>query len=388
MTEVILVTEKLYYIDGETREFTATVVSCTPDGGAWAVELDRTAVFPGGGGQEADTGTINGLSIIGMREENEIVYHILPAPLEQGSTVTGTVDWAMRFPRMQGHSGEHIFSGTVHRLYGGENVGFHMGAGTMTLDFSVELTAEQLERCELEANRAVWANIPVNSLLPDADTLAHMEYRSKKELTGRVRIVEIPGVDMCACCAPHVAHTGEIGAIKVVDSMRHRGGTRISLICGEAALRDYVGLHRVNAHVSALLSAKRLETDAAVERVLRESEEKHAEVTRLRREILSLKAASIPETVGNICLFEPDMDMVTLRELVNAGVAKCTGVCAAFSGEDGAYKYIIGSASTDLRAAAKEINAAISGRGGGSPAMIQGTSTASRAELEAYFLGR
>lgn len=381
-------TEKLYYIDGETREFTARVVSCTPDGGAWAVELDRTAVFPGGGGQEADTGTINGLPIIGMREENEIVYHILPAPLEQGSTVTGTVDWALRFPRMQGHSGEHIFSGTVHRLYGGENVGFHMGAGAMTIDFSVELTAEQLEQCELEANRAVWADIPVNSLLPDADTLAHMEYRSKKELTGRVRIVEIPGVDMCACCAPHVAHTGEIGSIKVVDSMRHRGGTRISLICGEAAWRDYAELHRVNARVSALLSAKRLETDVAVERVLRESEEKHAEVTRLRREILSLKAAAIPETEGNICLFEPDMDMVTLRELVNEGVGKCSGVCAAFSGEDGAYKYIIGSASTDLRAAAKEINAAISGRGGGSAAMIQGTSTASRAELEAYFLKR
>lgn len=381
-------TEKLYYIDGDTREFTARVLKCTPENGAWSVELDRTAVFPGGGGQEADSGTINGLPIIGMREEDETVYHILPAPVEEGSTVTGTVDWTLRFPRMQGHSGEHIFSGTVHRLYGGENVGFHMGAGAMTIDFSVELTAEQLERCELEANRAVWSNLPVNSLLPDADTLAHMEYRSKKELTGRVRIVEIPGVDMCACCAPHVKHTGEIGAIKVLDSMRHRGGTRISLICGEAAWRDYAELHRVNAHVSALLSAKRLETDAAVERVMRESEEKYAEVTRLRREVLSLKAAAIPETEGNICLFEPDMDMVTLRELVNAGVQKCTGVCAAFSGEDGVYKYIIGSASTDLRAAAKEINAAISGRGGGSAAMIQGTSTATREALEAYFLRR
>ena len=381
-------TEKLYYIDGDTREFTARVLKCTPENGAWSVELDSTAVFPGGGGQEDDTGTINGLPIIGMREEDETVYHILPAPVEEGSTVTGTVDWTLRFPRMQGHSGEHIFSGTVHRLYGGENVGFHMGAGAMTIDFSVELTAEQLERCELEANRAVWSNLPVNSLLPDADTLAHMEYRSKKELTGRVRIVEIPGVDMCACCAPHVKHTGEIGAIKVLDSMRHRGGTRISLICGEAAWRDYAELHRVNAHVSALLSAKRLETDAAVERVMRESEEKYAEVTRLRREVLSLKAAAIPETEGNICLFEPDMDMVTLRELVNAGVAKCTGVCTAFSGEDGAYKYIIGSASCDLRAAAKEINAAISGRGGGSAAMIQGTSTATREVLEAYFLKR
>ncbi len=378
-------TDKLYYKDGEMRRFTATVLSCAEENGAYSVVLDRTALFPGGGGQDADEGTLAGQRVIGLREADETVYHIVPERLEPGTEVEGEVDWAVRFPRMQGHSGEHIFSGTVHRLFHGENVGFHMGEDGMTLDFSVELSPDDIALCELEANRAVWRDVAVNSLLPAPEELAHMEYRSKKELSGRVRIVEIPGVDMCACCAPHVARTGEIGAIKVLDSMRHRGGTRLTLICGEAAYRDYAALHRVNAHISARLSAKRLETDSALERIMREGEEKHAEITRLRREILSLKAAALPKTEGNMCIFEPDMDAVTLRELVNAGVEKCSGICAAFSGSDGSYRYIIGSKSVDLRAAAKEINAAISGRGGGSSAMIQGTCTANRGEIEKYF---
>ena len=381
-------TEKLYYRDGECREFTARVLSCSERGGAWEAVLDRSAVFPGGGGQEADSGTVAGMDILSVREEDETIYFTLPAPLEPGAEVSCSVDWAARFPRMQGHSGEHIFSGTVHRLFGGENVGFHMGAEDMTLDFSVELSAEDIARCELEANRAVWADIEIKSLLPSPAELDSMEFRSKKELAGRVRIVEIPGVDMCACCAPHLRRTGEIGLIKVLDSMRHRGGTRLTLVCGERAYSDYAALHAVNAGISAALSAKRLETGDAVARVLREADERHAEITRLRREILALKSAAIPETEGNLCLFEPYMDAVTLRELVNAGVEKCSGICAAFSGAEGDYRYIIGSRTADLRALSREINAAINGRGGGSPVMIQGTSRASRAEIEAYFAAR
>ena len=212
-----------------------------------------------------------------------------------------------------------------------------------------------------------------------------MEYRSKKELSGLVRIVEIPGVDMCACCAPHVARTGEIGCIKVLDSMRHRGGTRLTLICGETAYRDYAALHENNARVSAALSAKRLETAGYLERYMRESEERHAEITALKRELLSLKAAALPETEGNLCIFEPGLDAVTLRELVNAGVEKCSGICAAFSGADGDYKYVLGSKSVDLRAESKRINAALKGRGGGSPAMIQGSCRAARREIEEFF---
>lgn len=378
-------TEKLYYSDGHLSRFTARVTSCEKEDGAWAVKLDRSAFFPGGGGQEADEGVLSDMKLLGLREEGEDIVHLTPAPLEPGALVEGRIDWPLRFSRMQGHSGEHILSGTVHRLFGYDNVGFHMGEEAITIDFSGELSREDLSRAELEANRAIWRDVPVRTLLPTPGELAAMDYRSKKELTGQVRIVEIEGVDLCACCAPHVSHSGEVGLLKIIDSMRHRGGTRLTLLCGEAALLDYEALHENNAAVSAALSAKRLETGGAIARVMAEQEERRAELTKLKRELLQLKAAALRPTEGSICIFESDIDMITLRELVNAGSELAGKVCAGFAGTDGDYKYIIGSRSVPLRARAKEINAAIDGRGGGSDAMIQGTSRARREDIERYF---
>lgn len=378
-------TEKLYYSDGHLSRFTARVTSCEKEDGAWVVKLDRSAFFPGGGGQEADEGVLSDMKLLGLREEGEDIVHLTPAPLEPGALVEGRIDWPLRFSRMQGHSGEHILSGTVHRLFGYDNVGFHMGEEAITIDFSGELSREDLSRAELEANRAIWRDVPVRTLLPTPGELAAMDYRSKKELTGQVRIVEIEGVDLCACCAPHVSHSGEVGLLKIIDSMRHRGGTRLTLLCGEAALLDYEALHENNAAVSAALSAKRLETGGAIARVMAEQEERRAELTKLKRELLQLKAAALRPTEGSICIFESDIDMITLRELVNAGSELAGKVCAGFAGTDGDYKYIIGSRTVPLRARAKEINAAIDGRGGGSDAMIQGTSRARREDIERYF---
>ena len=378
-------TEKLYYSDGHLSRFTARVTSCEKEDGVWAVKLDRSAFFPGGGGQEADEGVLSDMKLLGLREEGEDIVHLTPAPLEPGALVEGRIDWPLRFSRMQGHSGEHILSGTVHRLFGYDNVGFHMGEEAITIDFSGELSREDLSRAELEANRAIWRDVPVRTLLPTPGELAAMDYRSKKKLTGQVRIVEIEGVDLCACCAPHVSHSGEVGLLKIIDSMRHRGGTRLTLLCGEAALLDYEALHENNAAVSAALSAKRLETGGAIARVMAEQEERRAELTKLKRELLQLKAAALRPTEGSICIFESDIDMITLRELVNAGSELAGKVCAGFAGTDGDYKYIIGSRTVPLRASAKEINAAIDGRGGGSDAMIQGTSRARREDIERYF---
>ena len=385
--EVLRVTERLYYFDGHLSRFEARVLSCEAEKDGYAVKLDRTAFFPGGGGQEADEGVIAGQKLLALREEGEDIVHVVEKPLEPGAAVTGELDWPLRFRRMQGHSGEHILSGTVHRLFGYDNVGFHMGAADMTIDFSGELDRDDLRRVELEANRAVWRNVPIRTLLPGPDELAHMEYRSKKELTGQVRIVEIEGVDRCACCAPHAASTGEVGCIKVIDSMRHRGGTRLTLICGEQALLDYQLLHENNARVSAALSAKRQETGAAIERYAAEQEERKAEVTKLKRELLRLKSAELRPTEGCICIFEEDMDLITLRELVNAGSELAGALCAGFAGRDGDYKYIIGSRTKPLRAMAKEINSAIDGRGGGSDSMLQGTSRSDRGTIERFFSG-
>ena len=261
-------TTKLYEEDSHLREFSARVLDCRKEGDGWAVILDRTAFFPEGGGQEGDRGELENVRVLDTRIRDGEILHLTDGPLEPGSTAVGRLDWDLRFRRMQDHSGEHIVSGLVYQKYGYNNVGFHLGDGEVTLDFSGELTGPQLEEIELLANRAVTANLPVQTWYPDEEELAATEYRSKLDLTENVRLVRIPGIDTCACCAPHVKRTGEIGLIKILDFMRHRGGVRVHILCGMDALADYGARYRVTREISALLSAKQLETPGAVRRTL------------------------------------------------------------------------------------------------------------------------
>lgn len=380
-------TEKLYDSDSRLREFTARVLSCERAGERWAAVLDRTAFFPEGGGQAADTGTLGASRVLDVQEASGELLHYLDAPLAVGETVTGLLDWEQRFRRMQDHSGEHLLSGLVHARYGYRNVGFHLGDGDVTVDFNGELDRAQLDELETEVNLAIAENVPIICWYPPAEELAALDYRSKLELTENVRLVKIEGYDLCACCAPHVSRTGEIGSLRILDFMRHRGGVRLHLLCGLDAMEDARARYQATLAISGLLSVPQLETPAAVRRVLGELEETKRALADARRQMLGMKAAALPETEGNLCLFEPELDLLSLRELVNAGMEKAGGVCAAFSGRDGDWKYIIGSRNADLRVLAKEINAAIGGRGGGRPEMIQGSCRASRAEIEAYFSG-
>ncbi len=379
-------TEKLYDQDSHLREFSARVISCVKAGDHWTVTLDRTAFFPEGGGQAADTGTLGGAKVLDVREKSGEILHVMDAPLPEGEKVSGILDWEQRFRRMQNHSGEHLLSGLVHARYGYRNVGFHLGDGDVTVDFDGELTREQLDELETAVNKAIAENAAVRCWYPEKAELAALEYRSKLDLTENVRLVRIEGYDLCACCAPHVSRTGEIGSLHILDFMRHRGGVRIHIVCGLDAMEDARERYQATLAISGLLSVPQLETPGAVRRVLGELEETKQALAEARRQLLQIKAASLTPTEGNLCLFEPELDMLSLRELVNAGMEKCGGICAAFAGGDGDWKYIIGSWTADLRSMTKEINAAIGGRGGGRPEMIQGSCTASRREIEAYFL--
>lgn len=377
-------TRKLYYEDSHIKEFTAKVLSCEPAGDRWEVVLDQTAFFPGGGGQLPDTGTINSVRVIGGKEHGEAVIHYVDGPVS--GEVRCSLDWEKRHRRMQNHTGEHIISGIIHDRWGFENIGFHMGDDFITVDYSGELTMEQLREVEWEANLAVAANVPVLCAFPDADALAAMNYRSKKELQGAVRIVQVQGYDVCACCAPHVKLTGEVGIIKIYSAMRHRGGVRLTMLCGMDALEDYNDRCANITAISGMLSAKPMEVAKAVERVMQEQEQLKQKLTGLYRTLTAQKIAALCETEGNLVLFEPDLDMPALRELINGAKEKCTGIAAGFIGSDEqGYNYILGSKTVDLRANGKTINAAIKGKGGGQKEMIQGTATATEAEIRKYF---
>ena len=378
-------TTRLYYIDSHQFEFTATVLSCTENKNRWEVVLDETAFFPEGGGQPADTGVLGTVSVTDVHEKDGTVFHYCDGPLEPGAEVTGQLDREQRLRRMQNHSGEHIRSGTAHRLYECENVGFHMGESSMVIDFDRELTREDLLCLETEANEAVRANLPVRTFYPSDEELKVLEYRSKKELQGDVRIVEIPGVDRCACCAPHVNCTGEVGLIKILEAERHRGGVRLQVICGMQALEEVRKRQQSVTEISALLSAKRDEVVPAVQRLLQERDGLKEKNAALAMELVKFRAAQQPDTDGNICLFETIPDEIAVRELVNLLMEKCKGIAAVFfPGAEGSLRYIIGSRTVDLRRASRDINTGIGGRGGGRPEMIQGSASARQDEIEAF----
>ena len=372
-----MTTEKLYYIDSHLFDFEATVLDCRETETGWAVLLDKTAFFPEGGGQPSDTGFIDSIPVTDVQEKGGEILHFCGQALPVGDHLPCRVEREQRLVRMQNHSGEHIVSGLAHRLYGCENVGFHMGEDCMTIDFDRELSWQQLMEVETLANRAVRDNLPVLCSFPEGEALRTLEYRSKLDLTENVRIVEIPGIDRCACCAPHVARTGEIGLIKILDAERHRGGVRLSLCCGMLALRDYRVKQENIAAISQALSAKRHETAEAVARLLAEQQKAKERIAALSMELARLKAESCPATGGNLCVFDNVLDEVALRELVNLLMEKCGGIAAAFSGSDETgYRYIMGSRRVDLRRCAGEINCLIDGRGGGKPQMIQGSAAA------------
>lgn len=377
-------TEKLYYQDSHLFTFEAAVLDCRKEKKGYSIVLDRTAFFPEGGGQLADTGVLGGVRVLDVHERGGEIRHCTDAPLEIGAHVEGIVDAGQRLRRMQNHSGEHILSGLVHNAYGFDNVGFHMGAECMIIDFSGELTWEQLTELETRANEIVRQNIPLHIWFPDANELQSLEYRSKLELTENVRIVEIPGVDRCACCAPHVERTGEVGIVKILDSQRHRGGVRVSVVCGLDALEDYRARQESVTEISRALSAKRGEVTRAVQRVLNEQQSMKERCDALSLALIRYMAEAEPETAGNILVFDATLGEIAQRELVNRLMEKAGGFAAVFCGsnEDG-WRYIIGSRRLDLRAMSREINAAIQGRGGGTPQMIQGSARADRAEIEA-----
>lgn len=377
-------TEKLYYQDSHRKEFEATVLDCKEEKDGFYVVLDQTAFFPEGGGQASDTGHLNEIEVIDVREKADIIYHITKEALPIGSKVKGEIDFSERFSKMQQHTGEHIVSGLVNQWFGYDNVGFHLGKEKVTMDFNGELTNEDLRKLELAANEAVARNIKIQVTFPSKDELKELTYRSKIEIEGQVRIVEIPGFDSCACCAPHVDYTGEVGIIKLVGAEKYKGGTRVSMLCGFRALNDYNTKEQSVNKISVLLSAK---PDGVYEAVANLKEE----IRELKNQIIKLQDKQVANAVSNIAedaniaiLFEEELDMNAMRKFVNEAMEKCSGICGAFVGNDtSGYRYILGSKNLDVRTISKNLNDTFDGKGGGKKEMVQGSLFGTREGIEA-----
>lgn len=378
-------TRRLYYEDVYKKEFTATVVECRERKKGYAVILDESAFYPEGGGQPSDVGMLGDAKVTEVHEKDGELLHYTDKALEVGAKVEGKIDWVRRFDLMQQHSGEHMVSGLIHEAYGYDNVGFHMGSDTITIDLNGPLDEAQLAEIERKTNQKIWEDTQIKIIYPTAEELEKIDYRSKKELTGQVRIVEFPGVDICACCGTHVTHTGEIGMVKLLSVEKFREGVRIEMICGKRVL-DYLNMvNDQNHQISVKLSAKMDKTAQAVERLQEENFRLKGQVGQLVDDMCRKEAERYAGS-GSVLIFMDGMDADSVRKLADAVTQTCQGCCAVFSGNaDGSYKYAMGEKDGDLRQFTKEMNAKLNGRGGGKPFFVQGSVQASEKEIRNFF---
>ena len=260
-----------------------------------------------------------------------------------------------------------------------------MGSETITLDVDGEVPEEVLKEIEAKANQYVWENHPVEITHPSEEELKTLPYRSKKELTGDVRIVTWPGMDICACCGVHVDFSGEIGQITLVSAQKFKGGMRIEMLCGGRALEYTNQLKEQNRRISQLLSAKWNDTADAVEKLQKEYQQLKFRMVGMELKKIETIAAQTAGC-GDQLLFEEDMSPDSVRKLASDVMESCGGRCAVFNGNDeNGYRYIIGEKDGDLREFVKEMNQKLQGRGGGKPFFVQGSVQASRKEIETFF---
>jgi len=380
-----MVTERIYYLDQYAKEMDAKVISCEKADNVYHVILDRTVFYPEGGGQPGDTGYLDGIKVLDTAEKDGEIVHITEMPLDEGKTVHGEIDWEKRFDLMQQHSGEHILSGFIHEKFGYNNVGFHMGADVLTIDFDGEISGEDLADIEKGVNDFIWQNGEIKAEFFKAEELQNVFFRSKKELTGLVRIISVPGGDVCACCGTHVRYTGEIGLVKILSHRKFRNGIRIEMLAGKRALEYINTAFDQNSIISNLLSAKMYETSKHVQRVLEENENYKQTLAAMEERNIAEKSAMYADK-GDTILFETEMKPDSVRRLCDAVCKKCKGFCAVFSGNDSqGYKYTMAVQDGDLRQLTKNMNDTLGGRGGGKPNFVQGSVQAARAEIEKFF---
>ena len=380
-------TVKLYYENAYTQDFTAVVQSCEAVKNGFAVTLDRTAFYPEGGGQPADHGTLGEARVLDVHEKDGIVTHLCDRALSVGAEVGGRIDWARRFDHMQQHSGEHIISGLLCSTFHCDNVGFHMGADVVTIDYNAPITWEQALEVERRANAYIWADHPIRIWYPSAEELAALPYRSKKELTGAVRITEFPGADRCACCGTHVSSSGQVGLLKLLSCQKFRDGVRLELLCGQRALDCLAAGWEQARQIGQALSVKPQSAFAAVSRLQEELLSLKEKAARLEEADFAHTAAQYRGAGSVLHIAEP-LDGDGARRLCDAIAKAAGGRCAVFAGQDGDYRYAVIESGSDLRQFIKDMNTALHGRGGGRDGFAQGSAACTAEEARAFFQAR
>lgn len=368
-------TKELFYENMYLSESKAKVLNCTKSQKGYEIILDSTIFYPMGGGQYGDKGYI--LDSFGKRVDisdtylkNNYIVHLGNDFLDEGSEVKIFIDWELRYARMQEHSGEHIISGLVTKYFGYQNVGFHMGNDEITIDYNGVITKESLDKIEIEANKIIYENLPIEIYYPSEEELKNINYRSKKELSGVIRIVEIKGVDICACCGTHVKLTGEIGVIHFTNIINYKGGSRISLQIGINALRDYIKKDNILTDINQTLSSTNNEVGERVKDLVSKLDAAKFETLNYQKKYVELLFSNTYDEKIHFTKVN-DIEPKIITSMIDSYVEN-TDIFVVVNERGSKKLCTIASRKIDLKQSLRKLAERGILKGGGSSKMIQG----------------
>ena len=369
-------TIKLYDKDAYQTIFEAQVITCTKRENDYDIVLDQTLFFPEEGGQTCDHGTLNDVEVIDVQIINQEIHHYTNAPLS--GSVKGKIDFNYRYNNMQNHSGEHVLSGLVKSMFGFDNSGFHLSLNEITTDYSGFLNTKQLEKLEKRANEVILENHPIHCFYPEDTSLYN--YRSKKEINEALRLVEIEGIDCCACCAPHVRSTSEIGLIKILKAIKHKQGVRIWFICGYRAYQDYHQKHLQAMHISQKLSLPSDDLTHGIDRLINENNDLKQEISKLKKQSIDLQIQSLSVQDFHL-VFVEELDRSLQLYYCNQLLDLAHRFSAVFVGKENNYRFYITS-HEDARLLLENLKEHFEVKGGGKKDMVQGQIQGSKEDVE------
>ena len=380
-------TERLYYNPSHKLDFTAQVTAVIElEAGRCAIELDRTAFYPTGGGQPTDTGTLATARVIECIEaQDEGVLHIIEGPAPQvGDTVQGRVDEARRRDHMQQHTGQHILSQSFISLFQAETRGFRMFEEVSEIDIALDNpTDARIETAVDLANEIIWENRAINALQVTPEEAARLPLRKDSGRAGVLRLIEIDRFDLTPCGGTHARHTGTVGLIAVRSWSRAKGLTRLEFLAGERALTDYRRANGTARHVAALFSVGRDDTPEAIVRLREEGKQLQRRLRELETIAARVEAAQIvketaPRSDGlrMVVRVEPTRDAEYLKALALALAAEPQVVALlATPDKNDSIKLVFARSANvpgDMNALMRNICTQLNGRGGGRSDFAQG----------------
>jgi alanyl-tRNA synthetase len=373
-------TDRIYYREPALQTFDAHVTRTLSYHDRPAVHLDRTAFYPTSGGQPFDTGTLGGVDVVETVDEDDVVVHVLSAPILEGSSVRGEINWPRRFDHMQQHTGQHVLSAAFDRLFDNRTTSFHMGADTSTIDLAREMGAGEIERAVDEANRIVWDDRAVTIRVVSPEEAAQLPLRKEPVRSGPLRLIEVADFDLSACGGTHVARTGEIGVIAVSGSERFRGGSRVTFVCGGRALRMFRAQRDALSGSVRHLSVLPAELPAAVERLQQEHKQARKDIARLQQSLAVHEAARLlgeaqdAHGVRLVVTALDGWDAAGLRAIVSQLTAHGRVAAALFTSSAPIAVAIARSPEVngDANAVLRALIARFGGRGGGKADLAQG----------------